>query len=95
LRWPLAKFRYVGIDAQGENPAAQEGELQNGYIPYTLDTYGCHSVLHSKRRSRNLFSRFHSYYTSSPELGPLFDWCPDIQTRLFDGPLPWDTLLKS
>jgi len=91
VRWPLAKFRYIGIDAPGEIAAAKEGELQNGYIPYTLDTYGCHSVLHAKRRSRNLFSRFHSYYTSSPELRPLFDWCPDVRTRLFDGPLPWNT----
>jgi hypothetical protein len=70
-------------------------QFQNGYNPYTQDMYGCHSGLLSKRRSRNPFSRFHSYYTSSPELGPLFNWCPDVWTRLFEGPLPWDAFKRS
>jgi len=94
LRWPADRFMYVGIDGKWEGANAQEGELQNGYKPYRQDMYGCHSNLLSKRRSRNPFSRFHSYYTSSPELGPLFDWCPNVRTRLFDGPLPWDSLMR-
>jgi len=95
IRWPADRFTYVGIDAEWEGPLVVEGEFQNGYKPYTQDMYGCHSSLLSKRRSRNLFSRFHSYYTSTPELRALFDWCPDVRTRLFGGPLPWDNLRKS
>jgi len=95
LRWPRTRFHYIGIDAEGdEKIKAQEGERLNGYLPYTLDTYGCHDLLLSKRRSRNPFTRFHSYYTSAPELAVLFDWCPGPskgdQTTIFDGPLPWD-----
>ncbi|PCH43583.1 hypothetical protein WOLCODRAFT_103794 [Wolfiporia cocos MD-104 SS10] len=97
LRWPRARFHYVGIDAEGEeHKKALEGERLNGYIPYTLDTYGCHDLLRSKRRTRNPFIRYHSYYTSSSELAALFDWCPGDrtggQTTTFDGPLPWDYL---
>jgi len=95
VRWPMGRFTYVGIDGNWDGSTAQEGEYQNAYKPYTQDMYGCHSTLLSKRRSRNPFSRFHSYYTSSPELRSLFDWCPDVRTRLFEGPLPWDSLQKS
>ncbi|CCM05685.1 uncharacterized protein FIBRA_07916 [Fibroporia radiculosa] len=95
LRWPQERFHYIGIDAAGdEKMKAQEGERLNGYLPYTLDTYGCHDILLSKRRARNPFMRYHSYYTSAPELNTLFDWCPGDreggQTGFFDGPLPWD-----
>jgi len=94
VRWPKSRFTYFGVDAVGDGKSAQDGELANGYKPYTQDLYGCHSMLLAKRRGRNAFSRFHSYYTSSPELGPLMDWCPDSQTALFGGPLPWDMLAK-
>ncbi|OSX66272.1 hypothetical protein POSPLADRAFT_1177689 [Postia placenta MAD-698-R-SB12] len=97
LRWPRDRFHYIGIDAAGEELAkAQEGERLNGYLPYTLDVYGCHDLLLSKRRARNPFTRYHSYYTSAPELVPLFEWCPGSadggQTMMFKGPLPWDHL---
>ncbi|KAI0644516.1 hypothetical protein C8Q79DRAFT_1011555 [Trametes meyenii] len=96
LRWPAARFAYVGIDAEGDTEAAKQGELQNGFLPYTQDTYGCHGTLLAKRRARNPFLRFHSYYSSSPELGPLLNWCPGRaeggQTTVFTGPLPWDDL---
>ena len=70
-------------------------QLQNGYLPYTEDTYGCHGVLLAKRRARNPFLRHHPYYSSAPELRALLDWCPDQdsggdQTDVFPGPLPWD-----
>ncbi|RPD54166.1 hypothetical protein L227DRAFT_512146 [Lentinus tigrinus ALCF2SS1-6] len=93
LRWPADQFEYVGIDAEGHKDAAQQGELQNGYLPYTQDTYGCHGLLLSKRRARNPFMRYHSYYSSAPELGPLLNWCPGPseggQTVAYPGPLPW------
>lgn len=97
IRWPADRFEYIGIDTMGEESAeAQQGERQNGYLPYTADLYGCHSVLLAKRQKRNPFSRFHSYHTSSPELGPVLEWCPDTKdggkTASFKGTLPWDHL---
>ncbi|PIL33843.1 hypothetical protein GSI_03549 [Ganoderma sinense ZZ0214-1] len=100
LRWPADRFEYVGIDAEGEDAAAaRQGELQNGYLPYTEDTYGCHGVLLAKRRARNPFLRHHPYYSSAPELAALLNWCPgpsdqehgQDQTAVFPGPLPWDS----
>lgn len=71
-------------------------QRQNGYLPYTADLYGCHSVLLAKRQKRNPFSRFHSYHTSAPDIGPVLEWCPDAKdggkTALFRGTLPWDHL---
>ncbi|EGN99619.1 hypothetical protein SERLA73DRAFT_179724 [Serpula lacrymans var. lacrymans S7.3] len=97
IRWSEARFGYVGIDPVGEGGAkALEGEFQNGYMPYTVDTYGCHDYLLQKRRLRNVFARFHSYFSSSPELGGLLSWCPggvgESMTKIYEGPLPWDIL---
>ncbi|TCD64737.1 hypothetical protein EIP91_003693 [Steccherinum ochraceum] len=93
LRWPADRFHYIGIDPEKEAPSARNGERQNGYLPYTRDTYGCHDELQQKRRSRNPFFRYHSYYTSSPDLTGLFDWCPGTPeggpTVLYPGQLPW------
>ncbi|KAG2015844.1 hypothetical protein CC2G_009075 [Coprinopsis cinerea AmutBmut pab1-1] len=95
LRWPVHRFGYIGVDPDDDqhNAIAREGELKNGYQPYSVDLYGCHSFLLGKRRQRNPFSRFHSYYTSAPELAPLFDWCPDsdgLEDSIFRGSLPWN-----
>ncbi|EJF60459.1 hypothetical protein BD309DRAFT_931037 [Dichomitus squalens] len=94
LRWPADRFDYIGIDADGDTELARQGELQNGYLPYTQDTYGCHDTLLSKRRARNPSMRFHPYYSSAPALGPLLNWCPGRaeggQTAVYPGPLPWD-----
>ncbi|KAL1681792.1 hypothetical protein EV122DRAFT_260322 [Schizophyllum commune] len=96
IRWPEDKFEYIGVDPEGEEKTnAAEGEKQNGYLPYTTDTYGCHSTLLAKRRQRNQFLRFHSYYTSAPELAPLLSWCPSLHSAgsgLYTGDLPWDSL---
>ena len=74
-------------------------QQENGYKPYTIDMYGCHSLLMNKRRLRNPFARFHPYYTSSPEIGPLLDWCPGAaeggENAIFEGPLPWDKVIAS
>ncbi|RDB24818.1 Uncharacterized protein C57A10.07 [Hypsizygus marmoreus] len=95
LRWPLDSFRYIGVDPNTEHSmAAEQGERENGFLPYTMDMYGCHSFLLSKRRQRNRYVRFHSYYTSSPRLRNLFDWCPreldEGGMLLYQGDLPWD-----
>ncbi|KAF8160902.1 hypothetical protein B0H34DRAFT_356992 [Crassisporium funariophilum] len=97
LRWPINKFTYVGVDPEHvDSSIVIQGEKQNGYIPYTLDKYGCHSMLLTKRRQRNPYSRFHPYYTSAPELAPLLDWCPGAaqggEATLFEENLPWDHL---
>ncbi|KAI0089908.1 hypothetical protein BDY19DRAFT_941410 [Irpex rosettiformis] len=97
IRWPLNRFEYIGIDAEGQDiERAREGEEINGYIPYMRDIYGCHGVLLSKRRSRNPHIRYHPYFISAPELGALFNWCPvsvdGVSNELFRGPLPWDRL---
>ncbi|KAF8348176.1 hypothetical protein F5887DRAFT_1254581 [Amanita rubescens] len=95
IRWPLHRFQYVGVDADDEeSQSAQQGEIENGYNPYSRDLYGCHSFLASKRQQRNTHSRFHPYYSSSPELNALFSWCPDAMnggsSAIFSGRLPWD-----
>ena len=81
-------FRFLTVNLQ----------RTNGYLPYSSDTYGCHSLLLSKRRQRNPHARFHPYILSSPELASLFSWCPDVnregETHLFAGKLPWDNTLS-
>jgi len=89
IRWPDTHFTYIGIDVDGDNSAARQGERENGYLPYLSDLYGCHTYLASKRRQRNFDARYPSYYSSCPELWPLLEWCPSVPTKLFSGPLPW------
>ncbi|KAF5345270.1 hypothetical protein D9758_008499 [Tetrapyrgos nigripes] len=92
IRWPTDRFFYIGIDPDDgpeERANAMDGELQNGFIPYTKDLYGCHTQLVFKRLLRNPHLRFHSYYTSSPELRELLDWCPEDMDALFHQKLPW------
>lgn len=92
IRWPRDRFEYIGIDAEDEeNIGAHQGELENGYNPYSKDLYGCHSFLTSKRRQRNPHFRFHPYHSSNPRLSTLFNWCPDGSLAIFSGGLPWDT----
>jgi len=88
VRWPMGRFTYVGIDGNWDGSTAQEGESIKMRTSHTRKTCTVAIRLCSKRRSRNPFSRFHS---SSPELRSLFDWCPAVRTRLFEGPLPWDS----
>ncbi|KAF8995472.1 hypothetical protein BDQ17DRAFT_1365658 [Cyathus striatus] len=97
IQWPDDRFHYIGVNPSDvDNRNAEEGERQNGYLPYSVDLYGCHTVLLAKRRNRNPYSRFHSYYISSPELASLMDWCPDdnegSQSSLFTGTLPWNSI---
>jgi len=100
LRWPENRFAYLGVDPDhadgGSSSEANEGEQRNGYLPYTMDRYGCHSALLKKRRLRNPQARFHPYGVSVPELRSLFEWCPGDseggEDTLFPGDLPWQRL---
>lgn len=98
IRWPETKFAYYGINPDDLDHVriASNGERENGFIPYSKDSYGCHPPLIEKRRQRNPFRRFHSYHLSAPELNQLLDWCPDTQdggwTKIYLEPLPWDLL---
>ncbi|KAH7098402.1 hypothetical protein BKA62DRAFT_713073 [Auriculariales sp. MPI-PUGE-AT-0066] len=99
LRWPNTEFVYVGIDPEEGTAAADmfKGEQQFGYKPYSTDLYGCQGQLLEKRRKRNPFHRFHPYYTSSPEISGLLDFCPVPPVRntrvvVYDGHLPWTNI---
>ncbi|KAK2467850.1 hypothetical protein APHAL10511_000145 [Amanita phalloides] len=97
IRWPLRQFQYIGVDAEDEQSlTAQQGELNNGYNPYSRDLYGCHSFLTSKRRLRNPHFRYHPYHSSNPELMVLFNWCPgnadSNSSAIFPGSLPWSNV---
>ncbi|KAJ7124977.1 hypothetical protein C8R44DRAFT_781955 [Mycena epipterygia] len=89
IRWPESRFNYIGIDMDGDNSQARQGERQNGYLPYLSDLYGCHTYLANKRRQRNYDARYPPYYLSSPDLRSLLGWCPQAPTQLFGGTLPW------
>ncbi|KAG6370959.1 hypothetical protein JVT61DRAFT_10671 [Boletus reticuloceps] len=93
IRFPAPLFEYIGLEppaSDDEAITARQGELKNGYHPYTLDIYGCHDFLASKRRGRNPFLRFHPYHASAPELRGLLEWCPDDPKAIYQGPLPWE-----
>lgn len=64
LRWSSANFDYISIDNEGNVEADYAGEKMFGLEPYLKDTYGCHSELISKRKSRNPYRRYHPYHTS-------------------------------
>src|SRR5579862_1164597 len=53
LRWPAARFTYVGIDPPGERRALEEGELREGWGLWVGDWYGSGARLVEKRRGRN------------------------------------------
>jgi len=91
IRWPENRFNYIGIDMDGDNSQARKGEELNGYMPYLSDLYGCHTYLADKRRQRNYAMRYPPYYLSCPDLRPLLKWCPQVQTQLFSGRLPWSS----
>lgn len=98
----LVKERYVHFKLirkvkRKEVPDGSTWNKQrNGYLPYTLDRYGCHSALLKKRRLRNPHARFHPYIVSAPELRSLFGWCPGDgeggEDAVFPGDLPWQRL---
>ncbi|KAK0532346.1 hypothetical protein OC835_003367 [Tilletia horrida] len=91
------RWTYVGIDDEGISPEAArlqaEGENSRGVVWFSKDMYGCHGALLEKRKKRNPTRRFHPYFTSSPEIADLLDWCPPPDSGLqgiYRGTLPWD-----
>lgn len=97
MKIPEEDFRYIGIDDEGDTTASYEGEKTYGYQPFSEDLYGCFPPLSIKRISRNPFSRYHPYYTSSPELAGLMDWCPvhkahaqGVEKGIYPGKVPWE-----
>lgn len=76
IRFPAARFRYIGIDDAGNTAEHYAGELKHGYAPFLFSPAGCRPPLSSKRLDRNPFARYPSYHASVPELVPLLEWCP-------------------
>ncbi|KAE8208685.1 hypothetical protein CF327_g7041 [Tilletia walkeri] len=91
------RWTYVGINDEGITPEAAklqgDGEYLRGYSWFAKDMYGCHGALLEKRKKRNPTRRFHPYFTSTPEVADLFNWCPAPDSGLqgiYRGSLPWD-----
>ena len=60
IRFPAQRFRYIGIDDEGNTSEHYLGELKHGYAPFLFSPAGCRPPLSTKR----------------PELVPLLEWCP-------------------
>lgn len=69
-------------------------KVENAFLPFSKDTYGCHDTLLEKRRHRNPSRRFYPYHMSALEVSGLLNWCPGYQlggyTAIYPGDLPWD-----
>lgn len=88
LRFPVARYRYVGVNDPPSLAANIEFERRR-LEDFRHDPYGVSESLASKRAARNPFQRHHGYLQSCPELAPL------LQHRgpaLFPGPTPWGEL---
>jgi len=96
IRFPIDRFRYVGIDPPKHFDLAKArlGEKRNSIRPFQADPYGCSSpLLHEKRLARNPFRRTDPYPLSCPDLGGLLNWC---RPEIFPRELPWNkTLITS
>lgn len=92
LRWPLGRFRYVGLDPPPSTGfdlgKSREGEKNNSLLPFQEDPYGCHTeILQRKRRERNPFARKAPYELTCPEMKELLLWCgPEL---IPEGAVPW------
>lgn len=91
LRFPLHRFRYVGLDPPRNShfdlQTAKQGEKRNSIRPFQADPYGCNSTeLLQKRRTRNPFKRTNPYPLSCPGLHALLEWCAP---QTFPYALPW------
>ena len=85
LRFPTARFRYVGVRLSPD-PASFlpfEAARRESFVH---DPYGAGPEPASKRESRNPFRRYHGYRSSCAELAGLLD---HRGPELYSGPLPW------
>jgi hypothetical protein len=91
LRYPRARFDFVGVDPFGTNwlsEQAIERERSGVLRPFQLDPYGCNlDTLTSKRVVRNPLIRFHPYPQGCPELAGIFRFCGQ---GIYTGMLPWN-----
>ena len=85
LRFPAARFEFVGANDPGNLADAQEGE-QKAIALFETDPYGSGPVLGQKRDERNPFNRMHPYTASCPTLEQLLRHRGPDQ---FERPLPW------
>ena len=86
VRFPAARFHYVGVnDPEDLAAAAHQEDATCG--AFAADPYGCAGSLAAKRELRNYFRNQHGFSISCPELrGLLAHRGPEI----YRGPLPWD-----
>jgi hypothetical protein len=95
LRFPIDRFRYVGIEPPRhfDLAKAELGEKRNSLRPFEADPYGCNSaVLRDKRLERNPFRRTIPYSLSCPDLRGLLEWC---EPSTFPYPLPWNNTVAT
>ncbi|TXT06119.1 hypothetical protein VHUM_03592 [Vanrija humicola] len=76
IRFPAHRFNYIGIDDDGDTSEHYSGELKHAYAHFLFSPSGCRPPLSLKRTDRNPYSRYPPYHASTPELGPLLEWCP-------------------
>lgn len=85
IGWPRDRFTYDGPnnpDAVGQAVAAEANAIRS----YSADPYSAGEFYQRKRAERNPFRRQHGYFTSCPELAPLFEHRGPEPYR---GPWPW------
>lgn len=85
LRFPLARFRYVGVNDPEDVATVRRFEAAR-LEEFRRDPYGCSPMLHAKREARNPFRRCHGYAASCPELQDLLK---HQGPGIYPGPLPW------
>lgn len=86
LRFPLARYRYEGVNDPPEVETHRPFEAMRRDA-FLRDPYGSSGELAEKREGRNPFRRRHGYEASCPELAALLGYRGQ---ELFTGPLPWD-----
>ncbi len=85
LRFPAARYRYVGVN----DPVTLEENLpfeRQRLADFQADPYGTGPSLTARRALRNPFRRHHGYLESCPEIRALL---LHRGPELYAGPLPW------
>eukprot|EP00754_Rhynchopus_humris_P006417 Rhum_TRINITY_DN13095_c0_g1::Rhum_TRINITY_DN13095_c0_g1_i2::g.56867::m.56867 len=85
LRFPLSRFKYVGVDPES-NPYTDAGNIEK----FTADPYGCGEKSTALRSSRNPFHRTAPYSLTCPEMQHLLSACGP--TLIGKDDVPWASL---